>query len=121
MTEAEDWNAKRRHDNILTTRARIKQQIAATAKDFGVTFNEVMSHDRSRRVCVARFAAIARVARDYPHFSYPQLGKLFKRDHTTIMNALARCGELSPRGRGYHSTRGLGGGGETSTTKGNDE
>src|SRR5690606_30098070 len=49
----------------------------------GIGTREIMSHNRSRAVVAARYEAMALV---YQHsqLSLPQVGRLFKRDHTTV-------------------------------------
>lgn len=61
---------------------------------FDVTAQELLSESRQRSHTVPRFVAI-RLARDITGLSFPILGRRFGgRDHTTIMNAYERAGEL---------------------------
>ena len=71
--------------------------IAETAQKHGVTVAIILSHDRTWLVRDARHEAIARVFDQFPHWSYPVIGKVFDRDHTTIMHALRRRRRLPPR------------------------
>ncbi|MBX3751922.1 MAG: hypothetical protein KF897_17725, partial [Opitutaceae bacterium] len=47
---------------------------------------------RTRHVVEARFEAIRLVRAARPDLSLPAIGRLFNRDHTTILHALKRAG-----------------------------
>ena len=85
MSPALDPTAK-----IVTPRQATLDLIRAEASRFGVTVREVLSDDRTGRVVVARHYAIRRVAAERPHFTLPQIGQLFGRDHSTVMYVLGR-------------------------------
>jgi chromosomal replication initiation ATPase DnaA len=83
-------------------RERIKAAIALEAAKYGVTYNEVMSPCRHRGgangqyhygptkpIIQARFACMTMV-RDTYNMSYPHIGKLFGKDHTSVMHAIKR-------------------------------
>ncbi len=57
----------------------------------GISVREIMSPSRGRPVVAARYEAMALV---YQHsqLSLPQVGRLFKRDHTTVLHALRKVG-----------------------------
>lgn len=61
-----------------------------------VTFDDVMSERRTRRIVAARFDAIAAVHEncriDGRRYSLLDLGRAFGRDHTSILNALRKRG-----------------------------
>lgn len=82
-----------------TKRAHIKALIAKAAQDNGVSYDAVMSRARPRDVCRARFAAITAVAAAYPDMSFPRLGRIFNRDHSTIVHALMVSGVPPRSGR----------------------
>jgi len=82
-----------------TKRAHIKALIAKAAQDNGVSYDAVMSRARPRDVCRARFAAITAVARAYPDMSFPRLGRIFNRDHSSIVHALIVSGVPPRSGR----------------------
>jgi chromosomal replication initiation ATPase DnaA len=48
----------------------------------------VLGPSRARPLVQARFDAVAAVKMAYPGMSLPMLGRLFKRDHTTLLHAL---------------------------------
>lgn len=85
-------------DTYLVSHARddaasLIEQIAAR---HGVTMATIIDHDRRPHVTVARREAIAAVHRQFPAWSYPVLGKVFRRDHSTIMHALKCAGAYVP-------------------------
>lgn len=84
--------------NGQTKRAHIKSLIAKAAEANGVTYEAVMSRARPRNVCRARFDAIAAVVKAYPDMSFPRVGKIFGRDHSSVMHALMQRG-FAPRSR----------------------
>jgi hypothetical protein len=81
-----------------TKRAHIKSLIAKAATDNRVTYEAVMSRTRTREVVDARFDAIAAVVSAYPDMSFPRVGKIFGRDHSSVMHALMKRG-FKPRSR----------------------
>jgi chromosomal replication initiation ATPase DnaA len=52
----------------------------------------VLGPSRARPLVQARFDAVAAVKMAYPGMSLPMLGRLFKRDHTSILAALRKSG-----------------------------
>jgi hypothetical protein len=86
-------------DALHTKRSHIKSLIANAAKVNGVTYDAIMSRARPRDVCRARFAAITAVAAAYPDMSFPRLGRIFNRDHSTIVHALMVSGVPPRSGR----------------------
>lgn len=53
-----------------------------------VTYQQVMGESRMSGVVRVRFDCIRRIHAAFPAFSTPHLGRIFKRDHSTIMYAL---------------------------------
>jgi len=86
-------------DAVHTKRTHIKSIIANAAKVNGVTYEAIMSRARPRDVCRARFAAITAVAAAYPDMSFPRLGRIFNRDHSSIVHALMVSGVPPRSGR----------------------
>lgn len=60
-----------------------------TARYYGISPAEIRGPGRYQPVARARQVAI-KVSRDLTGFSYPLIGRGFKRDHTTIMHACSR-------------------------------
>ena len=56
----------------------------AICKAAGVSVEDIDTRNREQNIADAR-AAIWLIAREYLHYSYPVLGKMYKRNHTTVM------------------------------------
>lgn len=56
----------------------------------GVRENEFLSQRRNRHIAEARFVAW-RLMRAYTELSYPQIGRLCNRDHTTILSGVKKA------------------------------
>ena len=67
--------------------------IECVAEAFDVHPNVILGPDRVRQVAYARFSAIY-LLRLYKQFSTVKLGKIFNRDHSTVIYALRRTSEL---------------------------
>lgn len=86
-------------EGLHTKRTHIKAIIAKAAADNGVSYEAIMSRARPRDICRARFDAIAAVAAAYPDMSFPRIGKIFGRDHSSIVHALMMRGVQPRSGR----------------------
>ena len=112
MTEitAEGVNAPTHKDNAVTRRKgcvsyvlehnlsprdQILRIIEVVAHAHGITADRLLSSERIREVVQARDAAILEVAETFPWLSLPHLGRIFKRDHTTILHSLRKQGASS--------------------------
>lgn len=54
----------------------------------GVSYEDILGRSRARHLVAARHEAIYEVRKRRPHLSLPQIGRIFKRDHTSILHAL---------------------------------
>lgn len=86
-------------EGLQTKRAHIKSLIAKAAQDNGVSYEDIMSRARPQNICRARFDAIAAVASAYPDMSFPRIGRIFQRDHSSIVHALMMRGHQPRSGR----------------------
>ena len=75
---------------IWTPTQKRRALIAEIAERHEVSLADVLGPSRFQHVVRARFAAIRAVRQRYPEMSLPQLGRLFNRDHTTILHALRK-------------------------------
>lgn len=66
--------------------ARVEEAIARAA---GVTVERLNGQTRDRTSADAR-AAVWWIAYDHMHYTFPMIGKLYGRDHTTVMSAVKR-------------------------------
>lgn len=64
---------------------RVPAIIEETAGYFGVSVREIMGRSRSKSVASARKEAMRKVRE--LGFSYPEIGRMFGRDHTTVVSA----------------------------------
>lgn len=63
----------------------VEKIISACAKAWGVSAGDVMGRSRHKGVTAARKAAML-MTRDLFGLSYPEIGKRFGRDHSTVMH-----------------------------------
>ena len=61
--------------------------LAAVAKKYGVTVEDLKGKRRTREIAMPRHICIY-ILRSITDMSLPAIGKLFKRDHTTIMSSI---------------------------------
>lgn len=66
--------------------------IKDTALAYGLSVAIIRGPSRSRHVVIARHEAMARVHVARPDLSLPALGRIFNRDHTTLLFALRKLG-----------------------------
>lgn len=74
------------------THATIK---AVLEEHQGVTWKDVISKNTTFPVRKARAACIVAVKEAFPTLSYPDLGVIFNRHHTSILNIIQKHGEQS--------------------------
>ncbi len=79
--------------------ARLKRQmdnvgvlaiVADVAEKHNCTVADIMGRDLSKPIIRARHEAIAEVAKQRPAFSTPRIGRLFGRDHSTVLHVLQK-------------------------------
>lgn len=56
---------------------------------YGLTVESLTSRDRHAFIATPRHIAMWLIRRRL-HFSYPQIGRLFHRDHSTVMHGIAK-------------------------------
>ena len=69
-----------------------KRIIARIAAEHGFTAADILGPRRQVGLVAARHAAVAEVAREHPALTYADIGRIFRRDHSTIINAMRRAG-----------------------------
>lgn len=75
---------------ILTDTQR--EAVRVMANPFGVTVYQVLSERRTQAIVLARHAA-CHMLRERFGMSYPEIGAVLNRDHSTVMNSIARYRE----------------------------
>lgn len=73
-------------------RNELKHIIDLIARMHGVTYKQVISKGRVTRIAQARQAAMCAVKQARPGISLPKIGRLFDRDHTTVIASMQRRG-----------------------------
>ncbi|MBQ5777598.1 MAG: chromosomal replication initiator protein DnaA [Oscillospiraceae bacterium] len=61
--------------------------IKAVAKYFEITYEDIVGKDRSQKMVEPRKIAMYMV-RDMTHLSFPKMGEVFNKDHTTVMHSI---------------------------------
>lgn len=84
---------------IKSPRDRAREIIRAVEREFGVKHSDLMGRKTTRLVVDARHEAIRRVRAALPRLSTPELGRIFKRDYSTIIPV------LNPRVRARKAAR----------------
>lgn len=73
----------------------------SVAHDHGLTFADLAGRSRKKHIVAARYSAI-RLVRAVSSMSYPQIGRMFNRDHTTVMHALGVLGRQRKKQEAQH-------------------
>ncbi|MBV8849638.1 MAG: hypothetical protein JOZ16_08645 [Methylobacteriaceae bacterium] len=81
-------------------RPTVQEIQTATASVFGRPLSQLLGSCRRQETVRVRDAAIA-ITRRLTKFSSPEIGARFKRDHTTILDALARFPRHCHQDRDY--------------------
>lgn len=77
-------------DFLLTTRGRpIHAIIAEVCEKYDLTPAQIIGPQRHRFIVIARHEAYYRCAKETP-YSLPAIGRVFCRDHTSIMSGIKR-------------------------------
>lgn len=61
-----------------------------TAETFGIEIDDILSPTRRRKIAWPRQVAMM-LARQHTGYSLPRLGRLFKRDHSTILEGIRQA------------------------------
>lgn len=74
-------------------RKTIKEIILEVLDDFpGITYDDIVGKRRARKFVTARHQCMAAIYNQRPDLSLPAIGKVMKRDHTTIIHAVQKLG-----------------------------
>jgi chromosomal replication initiation ATPase DnaA len=73
-------------------RTEMQKIIDEIARQHGVTYADIVGPSRRIKIVEARYDAIAAVKIARPAISLHQLGRLFRRDHTSAHSALRKRG-----------------------------
>ncbi|MFA7229753.1 MAG: chromosomal replication initiator protein DnaA [Victivallaceae bacterium] len=65
----------------------------AVAEHFDIRLNDIMSPKRPKNIAEPRMVAMY-LCRRMTHFSFPEIGSAFEKNHATVMNAMKKVPEL---------------------------
>lgn len=74
----------------LLSHSAARNIITLVSLKSGVSPGEMVGPRRTREIVAARYHAINLIHSHCPHLSYPAIGRMFNRDHTSILFALGR-------------------------------
>lgn len=74
---------------LLDRKADPVRILAEVARGFRVTPEEILGRSQTRHIAIARMTAMA-VVRQATSLSYPAIGRLFDRDHATVISGVAK-------------------------------
>ena len=77
-------------DSYWSPRDSLLAVIDAIAVKHGMTAADIRGPDRRHKFVIARHEAMAAVKQAKPDMSYPQMGRLFNRDHSTVLYAVKK-------------------------------
>lgn len=67
-----------------------RRVIEKIAKEHGVSLGLIIGQRRAKEIVAIRDKAVRAVAERFPEMSLPDIGRAFKRDHTTIIHSLRK-------------------------------
>lgn len=75
-------------ESIVTQRMKMEADIKEIALDNGITFQEIMGRGKANKYAHPRQEAMFMLYIKW-HLSYPRIGKLMRRDHSTVVYGVA--------------------------------
>lgn len=86
--------------DVLGAKTPAREIISRVGALHGYTLAEITGPRLEKSLVQARFDAIKAVADARPDLSLPQIGRIFNRDHTSILHALKKRGGRRPEQQG---------------------
>jgi chromosomal replication initiation ATPase DnaA len=87
---------------MITPRDRMLDIVDQVAFWHGVTSADIFGKSKMRGFVIPRRDAICAIVRNWPHRSYPEVGRFFGLDHSTIQHHLEVAGVKVPRQIAQH-------------------
>lgn len=81
---------ERIHDEIISEGMSAKEIILSVAIEHNVQIADIVGSSREKPITRARQLAMWEVRKRRPNLSTTQIGKIFNRDHTTVIHALQK-------------------------------
>jgi hypothetical protein len=91
------WEEQVRGKPVTAPAYRVRLIISEAAVKFRTTPEAILGTSRQGYIVNARYFAMREVKRTHPHMSYPQIGRIFNRDHTTVMYAIGNSKKRTNR------------------------
>ena len=83
-------------DPEIAYRKPVKRIVEEVLRDYpGVTWQDIVSAKRTKHLVEPRHRCMTAVFTIRPDLSFPMIGKIFMRDHTTILHAVRKMKERS--------------------------
>lgn len=92
---------------VLSFNSIAQIKLTEVAERYKLTTQEILCKGRTRRIVYPRNEAIYEIA-IATKLSFPQIGKIFNKDHTTIIHGIRRHAELNGLPIPTKITRGMG-------------
>lgn len=89
---------------VLGVKRSVKDIIHETAQLCRVSVDDIMGRSSQKRIADARHLAMYRIRKERPDMSLPQIGRVFDRDHTTVIAAIRKI-ECQRSGKDPHEWR----------------
>lgn len=83
--------------DVIGAKTPAREIISRIGAVHGYTLAQITSPRVEKKLVQARFDAIKAVADARPDLSLPQIGRIFNRDHTSILHALKKRGGRKQR------------------------
>lgn len=77
---------------VTTPKERALSIVRRVAEEHGVAPSAIFGESRVKHVMLARRAAMVAIATEQPEWSVVRIGRLFNRDHTTVLHAFKQAG-----------------------------
>lgn len=98
---AESFFARHKVAKKRATPLTMMDIIMETAEEFGVSRAAVLGASRAANSVRPRFAAIWLIREKLSERTLTEIGRKFNRDHTSIMHAVTRAGEMLDRDQDF--------------------
>lgn len=95
--QAEEIEAQEHAEAMKDAPPSVRSIIARIEVEYGLPEGSIVSGSRKAPVVKARFEAMARAREARPDLSLPALGRIFQKDHTTLIHALRKMGVQTRR------------------------
>lgn len=103
IKELQSDNRKIKVDDEFVPGLSMREIIERVAEEYGLTRADLIGESLCRDIVAVRWEAMAEVYLAHRHRGLPSIGRAFRRDHSTVLNALRKKGvyvEVRNKGAG---------------------